>query len=178
MSFFKISISSYCSLLPRFHMGHTKMTWFEFSNALKTANCPHMLFNGRLGTGKTASALAIAHQLFGVLELNGTDDRRINVVQTKIKDFTTVAVGSGHRQGYALIFCDKLINIGLPSGKSLFQLQAERILCVQRLAAQAMNEVEVWMWFRLLFSSRAPYLVSQRMVDISWRLHSRYWFIL
>ncbi|KAK6277285.1 hypothetical protein POUND7_017608 [Theobroma cacao] len=69
------------------------------TNTLGTANRPHMLFYGPLGTGKTITALATALQLFGVLELNASDERGINVVCTKIKDFAAVAVGSGQRQG-------------------------------------------------------------------------------
>ncbi|KAJ0086043.1 hypothetical protein Patl1_08305 [Pistacia atlantica] len=90
------------------------------TNTLETTNCPHMLFYGPPGTGKTTTALAIAHQLFGpelyksrVLELNASDDRGINVVRTKIKDFAAVAVGSGQRQGgypcppYKIIILDE-----------------------------------------------------------------------
>ncbi|KAE8100688.1 hypothetical protein FH972_018559 [Carpinus fangiana] len=90
------------------------------TNTLETTNCPHMLFYGPPGTGKTTTALAIAHQLFGpelyksrVLELNASDDRGINVVRTKIKDFAAVAVGSSHRQGgypcppYKIIILDE-----------------------------------------------------------------------
>jgi replication factor C small subunit len=56
-------------------------------------NLPHLLFVGPAGVGKTTLALVTARELYGeawrenVLELNASDERGIDIVRTKIKDF-------------------------------------------------------------------------------------------
>jgi len=60
---------------------------------VKNQNIPNMLFAGPAGIGKTTCALAIAHQLYGegwkqnYLETNASDERGIDTVRHKIKDF-------------------------------------------------------------------------------------------
>eukprot|EP00697_Spironema_sp_BW2_P012144 gnl/Spiro4/28215_TR13962_c0_g1_i1.p1 gnl/Spiro4/28215_TR13962_c0_g1~~gnl/Spiro4/28215_TR13962_c0_g1_i1.p1 ORF type:complete len:365 (+),score=135.03 gnl/Spiro4/28215_TR13962_c0_g1_i1:39-1097(+) len=69
-----------------------------------TSNLPHLLFYGPAGTGKTSTILALAKDLYGpehykdfVLEMNASDERGINVVRSKIKNFAQVQVT--HRPG-------------------------------------------------------------------------------
>jgi replication factor C small subunit len=56
-------------------------------------NLPHCLFAGPAGVGKTSAALAIASELFGeswksnFLDMNASDERGIDVIRLKIKDF-------------------------------------------------------------------------------------------
>ncbi len=61
---------------------------------IETKNLPHLLFAGSPGTGKTTTALVIANEIYGegglkgnFLELNASDDRGIDVIRTKIKEF-------------------------------------------------------------------------------------------
>eukprot|EP00199_Chlamydomonas_sp_CCMP681_P002520 CAMPEP_0119104112 /NCGR_PEP_ID=MMETSP1180-20130426/2414_1 /TAXON_ID=3052 ORGANISM="Chlamydomonas cf sp, Strain CCMP681" /NCGR_SAMPLE_ID=MMETSP1180 /ASSEMBLY_ACC=CAM_ASM_000741 /LENGTH=323 /DNA_ID=CAMNT_0007088789 /DNA_START=37 /DNA_END=1005 /DNA_ORIENTATION=+ len=82
-------------------VAHQEEVVATLTKALDTANLPHLLFYGPPGTGKTTTALAIAHQLYGpelfktrVKELNASDERGINVVREKVKQFAAGAVGA------------------------------------------------------------------------------------
>jgi len=82
---------------------------------VKKKNMPHLLFAGPAGVGKTTLSLVIAKKLFGerwkenFLELNASDERGIDVVRVKVKDFArTRAIGDVPFKIIYLDECDAL----------------------------------------------------------------------
>ena len=78
---------------------------------VKKQNMPHLLFAGPAGVGKSSLALVIAKQMFGkswnqnFLELNASDERGIDVVRVKVKDFArTKSIGN---VPFKIIFLDE-----------------------------------------------------------------------
>ncbi len=78
-------------------------------------NMPHLMFSGPAGVGKTTLSLCIAHELFGdnwranVLELNASDERGIDIIRNKVKDFArTRAIGDVPFKIIYLDECDAL----------------------------------------------------------------------
>ena len=83
----------------------------RLKNYVKERSMPHLLFAGPAGIGKTTSALALAREMFGDLwkhnlhELNASDERGIDVVRGKIKEFArTAPLGE---DGFKIIFLDE-----------------------------------------------------------------------
>jgi replication factor C small subunit len=71
---------------------------------------PHLLFAGPAGVGKTTCSVAIARTIYGddwkenFLELNASDERGIDVVRDRIKNFARSSFGG---YDYRLIFLDE-----------------------------------------------------------------------
>ncbi|ODS36196.1 MAG: Replication factor C small subunit [Candidatus Altiarchaeales archaeon WOR_SM1_86-2] len=81
----------------------------RLSAYVSAKSMPHLLFAGPAGTGKTTAALCIAREFFGgtwedFLELNASDERGIDVVRTKIKDFARTRPIVGE---FKMIFLDE-----------------------------------------------------------------------
>jgi replication factor C small subunit len=68
----------------------------KLSMFLEQGNITHMMFSGPPGCGKTTAAMAIGYELFGnnlhanFLELNASDERGIDIVRNKIKNFAKI----------------------------------------------------------------------------------------
>lgn len=74
--------------------------------SLQSSDLPNLLFYGPPGTGKTSTILAAARELFGqdmfrsrVLELNSSDERGIDVIRSKVKNFSQLTASAFRPDG-------------------------------------------------------------------------------
>lgn len=87
---------------------------------------PHLMLAGIPGTGKTTTALCIAHELFGVqnwrnftLELNASDERGIDTVRERVKDFSRYSRGAFGDVPFALVILDECDQMTGPAQTAL-----------------------------------------------------------
>ena len=77
---------------------------------VKARSMPHLLFAGPAGSGKTTATLCLARELFcgdlshDFMEMNASDERGIDVVRTKIRDFARTRPINGD---FKIIFLDE-----------------------------------------------------------------------
>lgn len=90
----------------------------SLKNFIEFKTLPHLLFYGPSGSGKTSTIKCCAREIYGkyidymILELNASNERGIETVRTKIKNFVsnqnTIFVDIAERKIFKLVILDEI----------------------------------------------------------------------
>lgn len=96
----------------------------QFKKMRDDGNVNHMILAGSPGTGKTTSVSCLARELLGesfedaYIELNASDERGIEVIRNKIKDFCQKSVDLPPNK-HKIIFLDEAESLTIPAQQAL-----------------------------------------------------------
>jgi replication factor C subunit 2/4 len=101
-------------------------------NFIHNKNIPHLLFFGPSGCGKTSTILSLAKDLFGseyknrIKELNASDERGINVIREKIKNYAQESISVNKNiPPWKIIILDEADNMTIESQYALRRIMEE-----------------------------------------------------
>ena len=101
-------------------------------NFINNKNIPHLLFFGPSGCGKTSTILSLARDLFGseyqnrIKELNASDERGINVIREKIKNYAQESISvNDNLPPWKIIILDEADNMTIESQYALRRIMEE-----------------------------------------------------